>query len=154
MFCENCGTQCADNLSTCPNCGAALKSPYQAGPAPAGPAAPTGPAPQTHPGSSPAPAIARGGSNTAMNIPPEYTPITMWGYFGYKFLFAVPVVGLILLIVFAVSAQNKNLKNFARSYFCDLIIACVITAIVLVILLATGSFAALTAYFSDYYPRI
>ena len=56
-------------------------------------------------------------------IPAEYTPISMWGYFGYEILFSIPVIGWIIVIVFAISASNQNLKNFARSQFCLLIIA-------------------------------
>ncbi|MCR4739117.1 MAG: hypothetical protein K5886_02500 [Lachnospiraceae bacterium] len=67
-------------------------------------------------------------------IPPEYAPISMWGYFGYQLLFAIPCVGLIMIIIFAVSANNVNLKNFARSYFCCLIIV----AIIIGVLAATG----------------
>ena len=57
------------------------------------------------------------------NIPEEYQPISMWGYFGYEILFALPCIGFILLCVFAFGGtKNVNLKNFARSYFCFLII--------------------------------
>ena len=57
------------------------------------------------------------------NIPEEYKPISMWGYFGYEILFAIPIIGFILLLVFSFGGtRNKNLKNFARSYFCFLII--------------------------------
>lgn len=52
----------------------------------------------------------------------EYTPISMWGYFGYQILFALPIIGWIFVIVFAISASNRNLRNFARSQFCLLII--------------------------------
>ncbi len=57
-----------------------------------------------------------------VEIPEDYTPITMWGYFGYEFLFMIPLVGWILCISFAFMAQNHNLRNFARSQFCWLII--------------------------------
>ena len=64
---------------------------------------------------------------TESNIPEEYKPIGMWGYFGYQILFAIPLVGFILLIVFAFSgSKNRNLRNFARSYFCWLIILLII----------------------------
>jgi hypothetical protein len=55
-------------------------------------------------------------------IPAEYTPISMWGYFGYSILFSVPIIGWIFVIIFALSASNQNLRNFARSQFCLLII--------------------------------
>ena len=53
------------------------------------------------------------------NIPNEYKPISAWGYFGYEILFAIPIIGFIILVIFALGgARNINLKNFARSYFC------------------------------------
>ncbi|MCI5733143.1 MAG: ABC transporter permease [Tenericutes bacterium] len=67
------------------------------------------------------------------NIPEEYKPISMWGYFGYEILFSLPIIGIILLIVFSLGGtKNINLKNFARSYFCIIIII----SIVLIILLS------------------
>ena len=65
-------------------------------------------------------------------IPPEYAPISMWGYFGYQILFAIPFIGFIVLIIIAIGAKNINLKNFARSYFCLLIIALIVGAILVV----------------------
>ncbi len=51
----------------------------------------------------------------------------MWGYLGYEILFAIPLVGFIALIIFAFGGtQNVNLKNFARSYFCIMLIAIVL----------------------------
>lgn len=46
----------------------------------------------------------------------EHKPISMWGYFGYEILLAISIVGFVLLIVFSLTARNRNLKNFARSY--------------------------------------
>ena len=63
------------------------------------------------------------------NIPEEYKPLGMWSYFLWQILFAIPIVGFILLIIQALGANNKNLKNFARSYFCFLIVLIVIIAI-------------------------
>lgn len=68
----------------------------------------------------------------------DYTPITMWGYFGYEILFAIPIVGFICLLIFSFSAHNINLRNFARSYFCFLIVVLVILGI----LITSGAFAA------------
>ena len=48
-------------------------------------------------------------------IPEEYTPISMWGYFGYSLLFSIPIVGLICIIVFSFGgSRNINLRNFAE----------------------------------------
>ena len=72
-------------------------------------------------------------------IPEEYKPISAWGYLGYELLFMIPIIGFILLIVFSFAPANKNVKNFARSYFCLLIIVVIIA----IILGASGLFAAL-----------
>lgn len=65
-----------------------------------------------------------------INIPEEYKPITMWGYFGYELLFSIPCVGFIILLVFAFGGnKNINVRNFARSYFCYMIIIGIIAAI-------------------------
>ena len=69
-----------------------------------------------------------------INIPEEYKPISMWGYFGYQLLFGIPCIGFIVLLVFAFGGtKNINLKNFARSYFCVLIIVAVLVAILVAI---------------------
>lgn len=81
-------------------------------------------------------------NNIPDNIPEEYRPISMWGYFGYELLFSIPCIGFILLIVFALGGtKNVNLRNFARSYFCFLIIVVVL----FLILIATGVIGALAA---------
>jgi hypothetical protein len=79
-------------------------------------------------------------NNVVSGIPAEYQPISMWGYFGYEILFSIPCIGFILLCVFAFGGtQNKNLKNFARSYFCFLIIVLILMGL----LIAGGAFSAL-----------
>ena len=84
-----------------------------------------------------------------VNIPEEYKPISMWGYFGYELLFSIPCVGFIILLVFAFGGtKNVNLKNFARSYFCYFIIAAAISLIALLIMLALGGFATIMENFS------
>ena len=55
----------------------------------------------------------------------------MWGYFGYEILFVIPCVGFIVLLVFAFGGtRNINLRNFARSYFCFLIILVALALII------------------------
>lgn len=77
--------------------------------------------------------------NNQINIPSEYKPISMWGYFGYQILFAIPIIGFILLLVFALGGtKNINLRNFARSYFCLFII--VIVIIVLLTIFGAASY--------------
>ena len=83
--------------------------------------------------------MATSSTSKTRKIPAEYTPISMWGYFGYQILFSIPLIGWIIVIVFAITAPNQNLKNFACSQFCLLIIALVAT----VIFAATGLLATM-----------
>lgn len=81
--------------------------------------------------------------NNQVNIPVEYQPISMWGYFGYTILFNIPCVGFILILVFAFGGtKNINLKNFARSFFCVWIILAIIFVIAMVA--GFGSYIALS----------
>ncbi len=119
-FCSNCGKEIDPNAAICVNCGVAIEKPTK----------------------------AKKTTITENNIPEEYRPITMWGYFGYQILFALPLVGLILILVFSFGGtKNKNLRNFARSYFCVYIIALIVVVIVAI---CAGLFAA-SATRSYYY---
>ena len=81
-------------------------------------------------------------------VPEKYRPISMWGYFGLEILFSIPVVGFIILIVFALGGtKNVNKKNFARSYFCFVIIFVVIMAVAV----ATGLVAQVIDMFKGMY---
>lgn len=75
-----------------------------------------------------------GKSGTSLNggISEEYTPISPWGYVGYQLLFSIPIIGLIVLCIYAFgNIENINLKNYAKSYFCIILVL-----IVLIMLLA------------------
>lgn len=110
-FCAACGSEMADDALFCSKCGYAPKNQTQQ--------------------QQVQPSVANINSNM-VNIPDEYKPITMWGYFGYQLLFSIPCVGFILLLVFAFGGtRNINLKNFARSYFCFLIIVSILLVIII-----------------------
>lgn len=84
-------------------------------------------------------------------IPPEYKPLSGWAYFGWQLLFAIPLVGFILLIVFACGGtHNINLRNFARSYFCALLIAAILAVIGIILTLVFG--ASVFAILQDAIP--
>ena len=76
-------------------------------------------------------------------VPEENRPLGPWAYFGYGLLFSIPVIGFILLIVFSFAGKNVNRKNFARSYWCWVILVIALILIGVVILL-TGILRGLT----------
>ena len=111
MYCENCGEKLNEGAEICLKCGHQVKKEQK-----------------------------NNNKFNEQNIPSEYKPISMWGYFGYEILFMIPIIGFILLLVFALGGtSNKNLKNFARSYFCLFIIVAVIFAIIAIAGAATAS---------------
>lgn len=67
--------------------------------------------------------------NNETTIPSQYKPIGAWGYVGYQILFSIPVIGIILLIVFSLSDENINRRNFARSYFCVVLLVILLLVI-------------------------
>lgn len=73
-----------------------------------------------------------------INIPNNYKPLSAWAYFGYSFLFTLPLIGFILLIVFSFNNSNINRRNFARSYWCSLLVAVIIIVVMVILFFALG----------------
>lgn len=53
----------------------------------------------------------------------QYRLLSPWAYVGYGILFTLPVIGWILAIVFALNDDNLNRRNFARGYWCGVLVA-------------------------------
>jgi hypothetical protein len=71
-------------------------------------------------------------TTTRGSAPPQSSPyavISMGGYIGYMFLFAIPMVGWIICIIMAFVSTNQNLRNFARATLVFLIIGLVFSVI-------------------------
>lgn len=79
------------------------------------------------------------------DVPNELQPLSPWQYFGLSILFAIPVVGFILTIVFSLSNDNINRRNFARSYFCGLLLVLIIITILAMAGVAGAVYAALVS---------
>lgn len=147
MFCTNCGTDNNNGETNCKNCGAPLGGADNNAAFNNGSYAYNQQGTGTYGNQNQPYPNNNVGFNESM-IPEEYRPISMWGYLGYQILFAIPCVGLILLLVFSFGGtKNKNLKNFARSYFCVLIIAVVLVAIIM----AVGGVGFLSSVSNGYY---
>lgn len=63
------------------------------------------------------------------HLPKSYRPISGWGYFWRTVLYAIPVLGWLILLINAIGSKNRNGRNFARSYFCALLVAVIIAVI-------------------------
>lgn len=72
--------------------------------------------------------------NQPGSLPSDIQPLSPWAYIGYNILFALPLVGIILIIVFAVSKTNNvNLRNYARAYLYIYLIAIALFIIIAII---------------------
>ncbi len=89
--------------------------------------------------------------NNQANVSDEYRPIGAWGYVGYQILFAITLVGFIVALVFALGGvQNKNVKNYARAYFCWMLLAIIVMGVAVVIGVVGGVAFFNTANMSIY----
>lgn len=141
-FCTNCGFKLEDHYLVCPNCGCSVEEPAQAQPAIQSAPQPTPQAaPQPMPQPAPQPTYytpARTAPVTEKELPDQYKPLSPWAYFGLNLLFAVPIVGFIFLIVFSFKKTNINRRNYARSFFCALLVAVIGFITFIVIMLVLG----------------
>ena len=71
-------------------------------------------------------------------LPPKYRPLSAWSYFGLAFLYAIPILGLIFLLIHTFSDKNINRRNFARSYWCWVVLLIFFLLIVVGITYANG----------------
>ena len=124
MKCASCGNELLDNVKFCTSCGTpvppAPPAEVVAEKPPVRPAIPVRPAAPVAP-AAPAP-LSR-----------KDRPLGPWAYYGLKLLFSIPLIGFICLIIFSVEDGNIHRRNFARSYWCALLVN-VILIIALVVL--------------------
>ena len=72
-------------------------------------------------------------------LPDEYKPVSVGKYIGYSFLFSIPFVGFIILLITAFgSSTNKSLKNYARAMLVMYAIAVVLCIVMVVLMGALG----------------
>ncbi len=44
-------------------------------------------------------------------------PLSSWGYYGYDLLYALPVIGLIAMLINSSQSARPDLRNYTRSKF-------------------------------------
>ena len=125
MLCKNCNTQIEDNARFCHACGADATADNQ---------------PVVTPVLIPEQPVRS--QITVDDLPEHLSPLSPWSYFGLQILYSIPIVGFIFLIIFSFKKSNINRRNFTRSYWCGLIIAGAILAIILIFMLLLGAGAS------------
>lgn len=136
MICSKCGCEISDQSPYCPYCGQGTASAQstqstqgtygaqstRSAPYPGVERSPQGTGYRTRP---------RPPVITLEDLPPELKPMSAWAYVGWGILFALPLAGLVLVIVFSCVSGNINRKRFARSYLCWILIAAVLVTILI-----------------------
>lgn len=80
---------------------------------------------------SPAPTVTSDQSTLDNNIPTNNAVVSVGKFLGYLFLFSIPVVGFIMLIVKALDKKDKNISNFAKAQLLyGVIISVIVTVFV------------------------
>ena len=135
-FCTECGKEIADGVAFCTECGA--KTPATTA-AKAETVTDNAVQPQTQPQQTyqqPTP------QQTVVQTPtaePVSKVVGTGTYFALMLLYALPIIGIISVIVMASKAKNKNIKNFAKANLIWAIIAVILSISVVVGIIALGN---------------
>ena len=161
MFCPNCGKQNPDDAKFCESCGSTLSA------AAAPKAEPVAPPPQppiqpplaqysAPPPPPPAYQAPPRQQNYYQQPPPAYNaagntaPMSVGSYIGTMILFAIPLVGFILMLVWAFGSNvNQNKKNLSRAYLIMMLIG-IVLAIVLSVLAGSALSSWIEAMYGYY----
>lgn len=76
-----------------------------------------------------------------------FKPISAWGYVGYNILWAIPVVGFIIWLYHALGASNRNVKNYARSYACMLLLLLMVCILLSAVVITFGQNVRVEEYY-------
>lgn len=154
MHCENCGAESPGNGQYCMNCGARLYAtrlitPNSSSSGKGGESAvPPSPAPQ--PSSQPQytaydPSLGLATPETGIHYsPPPYydarrEPLSVWGFMWTFLLGSIPLIGFVVLLVWAFSdSVNFNRRNYARAMLLLMLMALALAVIVGVLLVFAG----------------
>ncbi len=65
----------------------------------------------------------------------QFNILSPWAYIGYNILFSLPIIGLIMMIVFAVDKDTYNLnrRNYARSMLYVMLLVAALSTIMIII---------------------
>lgn len=78
---------------------------------------------------------------TEEQLPAKFKPLGAWAYFGWTFIFSIPLIGIIVALIKAFgNTENVNLRNYARSMFCYI---CIMAIFLGIIFGTTGCLAAM-----------
>mgnify|MGYP002624304237 CR=1 FL=1 len=136
MFCPDCGKEVAEGTKFCNNCGAKIDRSETKVPPVQKPKQEQAQPPKQEPVQPQV--IIQQTPITEANLPAQFRPLSPWAYFGYSILFSIPVIGFIFLLIYTFKKSNINRRNFARAYWCGLILCVILFLILCLVAVLTG----------------
>ncbi len=68
----------------------------------------------------------------------QYRLLSPWAYVGYGILFTLPVIGWVFALVYWLNDDNLNRRNFARGYWCGVLVAVIVVVILSIVGMVMG----------------
>ena len=135
-FCTECDKEIADGVSFCTECGAkAPDTPTAKAEAVTGNAAQTQTQTvKTYQQTTPQQTVAQ-----APVAEPASKVVGTGTYFALMLLFALPIIGIISVIILSCKAKNKNIKNFAKANLIWAIVAFVLMIVSIIGIISLGN---------------
>lgn len=108
MFCKNCGTEIKKG-QFCPKCGMQIKNLYNQD------IVYEDSISKTEVINNPEIKYENESENTVEKYTNTENVMSVWSYLGLMLLSGIPIVGIIIVIVFAINSSNKNKTNYCRA---------------------------------------
>lgn len=152
-ICTNCGSELGEGAAFCTECGTPVPAENAPAPQPAPPAPPAETAapaadeyrpetPQAPVYAPPAPVQAPPVYAAADDAAEKHDVVSTGSFFGLMFLYAIPVIGWIICLIYAFASKSKNKRNFSRAWLIWLLIGLVFAAIVFLLFRWIGRVAS------------
>ena len=87
-----------------------------------------------------------------MSNPQDRNYISVGSWMGMMFVTAIPVVGLLMVLVWAFTGENESRKNYFRAILSWILIFVLLTVVLVLVVGWLGGTPAIQKYIQDHNP--